>query len=122
MSDVLDPIEQLRASFIQKRKRKKSMNDKSMSEMPDFDNSLPAKQPTKKPRKPMKRRQLHKSAYAIAAESKPRRGRPPALTNKMHKSQTAIFTKDQYRVIGALMGMSVKERDAIFEIVKGLSR
>lgn len=98
-----------------------------MTDFPSFDPDpgVPAAEaPPKKPRrKPMKKRRKVRVARAV-----PPTPEPPKQRRKVRKIRVANghaggrYTKEQYRVIGALMSMSVKERDAVLDIVKGLSK
>lgn len=100
------------------------MND----QMPMFDDPIPETSPDapKKPRKkPMRRKVKKARKVAVAAPIVPP---APKQRRKMRKVRVTNghaggrYSKEQYRVIGALMGMSVKERDAVFDIVKGLTK
>ena len=95
-------------------------------QMPMFDDiPTPAADAPKKPRKkPVKRRKARKAVKVAlpvteAPAPKRRQVRKPRATNGHAGGR---YTKAQYAAIGALVGMSAKERAAVFDIVKGLSK
>jgi hypothetical protein len=100
--------------------------------LPMFDETPTADAPKKQRRKPVKRRKVRKAAVKVEAppipEPKKRRASTVERARQMRKARVTNghaggrYTKEQYRVIGALMGMSIKERIAVFDIVKGLSK
>jgi len=102
------------------------MND----QMPMFEDPLPTpaadapKKPRKKPRKkPVKRRKARKAAVAApVVPPVPKKRRMVRKARVINGHAGGRYTKAQYAAIGALMEMTVKERAAVFDIVKGLSK
>lgn len=97
-----------------------------MNDLPMFEDPLPtpaADAPKKARKKPTKRRKARKVAAAAPAAPP-----VPKQRRQMRKARTANghaggrYTRAQYAAIGALMEMSVKERAAVFDIVKGLTK
>jgi hypothetical protein len=92
--------------------------------LPMFEETPAPDAPKKQRRKPVKRRKARKAAVKVEAPPTP----VPKKRRQMRKARVTNghaggrYTKEQYRVIGALMGMSIKERIAVFDIVKGLSK
>lgn len=104
------------------------MND----HLPMFDDPPPETTPDtpKKPRrKPVKRRKAKRAqrdrkaavvAPVVSPVPKKRRAvRKPRVTNGHAGGR---YTRAQYQAIATLMDMSVKERMAVLEIVKGLTK
>lgn len=118
-----------------------------MDNLPMFeDPPVTQEQPPKKPRKPTKRKAARKVSVPPPAKTVPkrrkrrvakivkvvarRRGRPPGALNKANAAVTngmkaahhgGRYSKAVYTVIGMLMGMESADRDAVLDIVKGLS-
>ena len=90
-----------------------------MTEMPMFDDPLPAELPAKKPRKPAKRGRPRKTV-AVAPAPEPKK--PRAVRRAPNGHAGGRYTRDQYRAIAMLLQMSDRELAAVLEIVKGLSK
>lgn len=87
---------------------------------PDHDTPAPAA-PKKPRRKPMKRRAAVRPAKVKRLRRKRKVGKSPALAAPYKKSQT-IHSEDVYAAVRKIMGMKGSDRDAVLDLVQGLSK
>jgi len=89
----------------------------SNGQMPMFDDPLPQEIPAKKPRKPAraKRGRPRKTPEAVVAK-------PAKKPRAIRKAPVGAFSRDQYKAIRLLLGLSDRELTAVLEVVRGLSK
>ena len=92
--------------------------------LPDFETPPETPAPPKKPRRKPTKRRVRKVAAPVPKKRRKRRvAKSPLLAAPYGKNKHAggRYSKDVYAAIAALLLVKKHERDAVFDIVQGLT-